>query len=82
MFARAQVVKWGNGLAMRIPKPVAEQAVFKEGDALVIEVQSQGAVAVRAAKELPTLDELVAAITPENLHREAWTDGPVGAEIW
>jgi hypothetical protein len=29
----------------------------------------------------PTLDELIAQITPENLHKRAWLeDGPVGNE--
>jgi hypothetical protein len=31
----------------------------------------------------PTLDELIAQITPENLHKRAWLeDGPVGNEAW
>jgi antitoxin component of MazEF toxin-antitoxin module len=33
----AQIVKWGNSLAVRIPKPVAEQAGVQEGDPIVIE---------------------------------------------
>jgi antitoxin component of MazEF toxin-antitoxin module len=31
----------------------------------------------------PTLNELIARITPENLHKGAWhEDGPVGNEAW
>jgi antitoxin component of MazEF toxin-antitoxin module len=31
----------------------------------------------------PTLNELIAQITPENLHKGAWhEDGPVGNEAW
>lgn len=33
---KVQVVKWGNSLAVRIPKAVAEEAQVKEGDAIVI----------------------------------------------
>ena len=83
MTAKAQMVKWGNSLAIRIPKMVAEEAELNEGDELVIEVQSQGALAVKAAKKPPTLEELIAQITPENLHKAAWPDdGPLGNETW
>ena len=33
---KAEVVKWGNSLAVRIPKNVAAEARMKEGDAIVI----------------------------------------------
>jgi antitoxin MazE len=83
MTAKAQMVKWGNSLAVRIPKVVAEEAELNEGDELVIEVQSRGALAVKAARKPPTLDELIAEITPENLHKAVWSDdGPVGNEAW
>ena len=83
MTSKAQMVKWGNSLAVRIPKVIAEEAELREGDELVIEVQSQGALAVKAARKPPTLDELIAQITPENLHKGAWPDdGPVGNEAW
>lgn len=81
MVAKAQLVRWGNSLAVRIPKVVAEEVEFKEGDALVLEV-IEGGVAVRREKKRPTLDELIAQITPENLHGEVWNDEPVGNEIW
>ena len=76
------MVRWGNSLAVRIPKHVAEQAKLKEGDNLSIEVESQGKVAIKAMARLRTLDELVAAITRENLHREQDWGPPVGAENW
>jgi antitoxin component of MazEF toxin-antitoxin module len=34
---RAQVVKWGNSLAVRIPKAVAAEARMQEGDSILIE---------------------------------------------
>jgi antitoxin MazE len=66
---QAQVVKWGNSLAVRIPKTVAEAARMKEGDSIVIEVSDQG-IKLRPAERIPTLEELVAQITPENRHKE------------
>ena len=62
---RAQVVKWGNSLAVRIPKTVAEEARVQEGDSIVIEAL-EGHIEVRRTEKVPTLEELVAQITPKN----------------
>jgi antitoxin MazE len=77
---KAQVVKWGNSLAVRIPKAVAEQVRLKQGDAIVIEALD-GRVELRPAERVPTLEELVAQITPENRHKELDWGPPVGKEI-
>ncbi|HZQ69678.1 MAG TPA: AbrB/MazE/SpoVT family DNA-binding domain-containing protein [Terriglobales bacterium] len=66
---KAQVVKWGNSLAVRIPKAVAEEAHMQEGDALVIRAAGDR-IELRHAKVIPTLEELVARITPENRYQE------------
>ncbi len=71
----AQVVKWGNSLAVRIPKAVAEQARMKEGDSVVIKA-TKGRIEVRSAEKTPTLEELVAQITPENRQHPETNWGP------
>ncbi len=68
-MAEAQIVKWGNSLAVRIPKPVAEAAGVREGDAIVIEAD-EGHIQVRRKQRIPSLRELVAQITPENRYEE------------
>jgi len=65
----AQIVKWGNSLAIRIPKPVAEQAGVEEGDAVIMEA-ARGRIQLRSEESVPTLRELVAQITPENRYDE------------
>jgi antitoxin MazE len=65
----AQIVKWGNSLAVRIPKPVAEDAGLSEGDRVLMEA-SDGQIELRRAHNTPTLQELVAQITPENRYEE------------
>lgn len=77
---KAQLAKWGNSLAVRIPKTVAEQARLQEGDAVVIEVLA-GHIEVRPAETIPTLEELVAQITPENRYEETDWGSEVGKEI-
>ena len=77
---KAQMVKWGNSLAVRIPKPVAEQARLKEGDSLEIEV-AEGCVELRRASRIPTLAKLVSQITPANRYDEVATGAEVGKEV-
>ncbi len=75
-MATTQIVKWGNSLAVRIPKPVAEEAGVGEGDPIVVEAVN-GRIQVRPDKKrVPTLQELVAQITPKNRYAAVET-GPV-----
>ncbi len=71
-MVKAHVVKWGNSLAVRIPKAVAENAHMKEGDAIVIEA-AEDHIELRRLERIPSLEELVAQITPENRYREVAT---------
>ena len=77
---KAQVVKWGNSLAVRIPKTVAEEARMQEGDSIVIEAK-RGRVELRRAERVPTLEELVAQITPKNRYEETTWGRDRGKEI-
>ncbi len=76
---RAQIVKWGNSLAVRIPKQVAAEARLREGDTLVIEVGREQ-VNLRRENAVPSLQELVALITPENRYGEVSAGAEVGRE--
>lgn len=82
MATKAQIARWGNSLAVRIPKHVADEAGLREGDDLVLEVEAQGSVAIKLAEPPQSLADLVSRITAQNLHREAEWGGPVGAELW
>ena len=77
---RAQVLKWGNSLAVRIPKSIAEAAELKAGDPLEIEVADQGAVQLNRVGKIPTLAKLVAQITAENRYAEIEAGPEVGRE--
>jgi antitoxin MazE len=79
-MAKAQLAKWGNSLAVRIPKAVADQARMQEGDPILIEVV-KGRIELRPAERIPTLEELVAQITPQNRHEETDWGPDVGKEI-
>jgi antitoxin MazE len=76
---KTQMVKWGNSLAVRIPKPVVAEARLKEGDSLEIEA-ADGRVELRRATKIPTLAQLISQITPENRYSEISTGAEVGKE--
>jgi len=75
------VARWGNSLAIRLPKNAVAQCGLHEGDAVKIDVDERGQLVVRPAGERLTLAQLVAGITPENRHEESFPD-TIGREIW
>jgi antitoxin MazE len=78
-MATTQIMKWGNSLAIRIPKPIAEQAGVGEGDSIVIEA-TEGFIHLRPRERVPTLRELVAQITPDSRQEEIRTGPDRGKE--
>ncbi len=79
MALKTRVSKWGSGLAVRIPKAIAEEWGVKEGTQ--IELTREGD-AVRLCKPKYTLDELLEGIDPDNLPPYLWDDEPRGKEVW
>lgn len=77
---KAKMLKWGNSLAVRIPKPIAEEAKLKVGDSLDIEVAAEGAVQLQRVGKVPTLAQLVSQITPENRYEEISWGSEIGRE--
>lgn len=76
-----RVATWGNSLAVRLPRALAEEAAVKDGDAVEVTIE-QGAIVVRPAKKRYTIEELVQGITPRNRHPETDWGPPVGKEVW
>ncbi len=76
---RAQISRWGNSLAVRIPKAYADQLGFEEGASVFI-YETGGKLVVARPDE--SLDDLLKTITPENLHGETEWGQPAGREEW
>ncbi len=78
-----KVQKWGNSLALRIPKAFAIDAQLAH-DSLVEISLVKGRIIVTPVASAPswTLEELLAGITQDNLHAEVDTGFAVGNEIW
>ena len=77
-----KVQKWGNSLALRIPKLFAQEATVEEGSAVDLTV-SDGQLVIRPVRHQKyELRELLAAVSEENLHSEVSTGEPQGREAW
>ena len=74
--------KWGNSLALRIPKPFAEEAEVQEGAVVDLSVEDGRLVAAPLVQSKYTLRQLLRGITKDNVHREVDWGGPVGRESW
>lgn len=70
MTTATTVQKWGNSLAIRIPKDVAERVAINQGSELELNVVNGREIILVPKKKAPTLEELLARITPENRHTE------------
>ncbi|MCL6633958.1 MAG: AbrB/MazE/SpoVT family DNA-binding domain-containing protein [Alicyclobacillus herbarius] len=63
------VQRWGNSLAIRIPRVVAERLAVQQGSEIELSVEDN-AIILTPKQKKPTLEELLAKITPENRHVE------------
>lgn len=79
MGARTRVSRWGASLAIRIPKPVAEQWGVREG-AVVELVPRRDEMILR--KRRYDLGNLVAGITADNRPGEVDWGKAEGGEVW
>ena len=77
----SKVQKWGNSLAVRIPKTFAEEVNLAEESNVEISVED-GRIVVAPAKQKWQLNELVSKITPSNTHGEFEWGKPEGGEAW
>jgi antitoxin MazE len=78
---RTRIQKWGNSLAMRIPRSFAQDTGLAEGVTVDMTVEA-GEIRVRAIRPKYDLRELVAAINSRNQHSEIDAGEPRGKEAW
>ncbi|WZX99572.1 AbrB/MazE/SpoVT family DNA-binding domain-containing protein [Bacillus sp. FSL W7-1360] len=69
MAMSTKVQKWGNSLAIRIPSHFADQLALQPGSEVTLTVEEQ-VLTLKPNKPKPTLQDLLADVTPENRHAE------------
>jgi len=76
----AVIRKWGNSPALRLNAASMKTASFDIEQRVTIKA-TKGRIVIEAADTFEfKLDELVAGISPQNLHHEVDFGGPVGKE--
>ncbi len=79
---QTKIARWGNSMAVRVPKGIAEKVGIEMGDELDIEVDNDSIILVPQKTGKYRLRDLVKDITDENRHDEFDFGGPVGREAW
>ena len=79
---QAKIKKWGNSLALRIPKSFALNANLRQDELVDISIDKERIIIIPIGQKEYSLDELLAGVSEDNLHGEFDTGAPVGKEIW
>jgi antitoxin MazE len=79
---RARVQRWGNSLALRIPKAFATETDLESGSEVELTLDDGRLIVTPLAPASYDLEDLLAQVTPENLHGEVDTGSSVGDEAW
>jgi len=79
---RTRIQKWGNSLALRIPKSFATEVGLQKETAIEISLADGKLVITPVAEPKLTLNQLLAKVTEENLHHEVNTGPAAGNEMW
>lgn len=79
---QTKIKKWGNSLALRIPKSFALNAKLRQDELVDISIDKEKIIITPIGKKEFSLDELLEGVSADNLHGEFDTGVPVGKEIW
>jgi len=76
------VQKWGNSLAVRIPRTLAADTRLTEGKSVTLTLREGTIVIARERRPRYSLRQLLKEVTPQNRHTEIGTGDAVGREVW
>jgi len=76
---KTAIMKWGNSLAVRIPKALAKLMGVDKETEVEMRFENDSIILKKAS---PKLSDLLSQINENNIHEEIdWVE-PVGKEIW
>lgn len=76
----SQISAWGNGLALRLTKPMAKTAGVTDGTPVRVIVKP-GRIVIESETE-PSLEQMLAAFDPVKHGGEVMADAPRGVEAF
>jgi antitoxin MazE len=79
---RTRIQKWGNSLAVRIPKSFAAEAGLSDESLVDVRLVDGHLVVVPVAPAAYTLEAMLVGVTDDNLHHEIPVEPAVGDEVW
>ncbi len=79
---RTVIQKWGNSLALRIPKSFATEVGLQRETSVEVSLANGKLVITPITKPKLNLKQLLAKVTKENIHREIDTGPAMGDETW
>ena len=79
---KTRIQKWGNSLALRIPKSFAQDVGFDRDVPVNLSVEDGKLIVVPITESPMTLERLLEQITEDNIHHEVDKGLAVGEEVW
>ena len=79
---QTRLQKWGNSLALRIPKAFATEMGLQNDSSVEVSLVNGTLVIAPVAEPKLLLEQLLAQITEDNLNPEVDTGPAVGNEAW
>jgi antitoxin MazE len=79
---RSKVQLWGNSLALRIPKFIANQININNGSEVEVSFEEEKMIVKPVRTKRESLEHLLSKIDEKNIHKEEDFGAPVGGEIW
>ena len=79
---QANVQRWGNSLALRIPKSIASDLGIGTNSLVDLQVVQGHLEVLPSRTPSQELERLLAQVNEANLHHEVDTGEPVGNEVW
>ena len=79
---QTKIQKWGNSLAVRIPKPFVKE--LHMGDGTLVDLSmADGKMVITPSQGMKlSLQSLLKNVTKKNIHTETDFGSPVGKEVW
>jgi antitoxin MazE len=79
---QTKIKKWGNSLALRIPKLLALDANLKLNKLVDLSIDKGSIIITPIGEKEYSLEKLLKGVSKNNLHGEFNTGAPAGKEIW
>ena len=79
---QTRVQKWGNSLAVRIPKSCATETHLDQNTVVEVSVEDGRIILAPSAPAKPTLSSLLEGVNKKNCHGEIESGQAAGREAW